>query len=162
MHSLGTMKANYLIFVYKRSKEFPFSAHTCMYLTEFDRPLVKQRWLDLDIKIHFMTVWVFPSVCASVSNSLKIYPQVSFWTIFVFGTVEPHCNGSQEIGIFFCYWWTSAIANIRNKRSFMGQKNHFHYRRNYVTSGSGTAGCDYTAIVHRELKLEEWIIAKSH
>ena len=26
----------------------------------------------------------------------------------------------------------------------MGQKNHFHYRRDYVTSGSGIAGCNST------------------
>ena len=29
-----------------------------------------------------------------------------------------------------------------NKSSFMGQKNHFHYKRNCITSGSGIAGCD--------------------
>ena len=51
--------------------------------------------------------------------------------------------------IFFCYWWTSVISNTWNKRMLIhGNKNCFHYRRNYVTSGSGVAGFDCIRLHH--------------
>ena len=62
-------------------------------------------------------------------------------------TVKPHYRGYQGTDVFSIFGGFLLLPIYEIKEiSFMGNKNCFHYRWNYVTSGSGIARCDCSLI----------------
>ena len=77
--------------------------------------------------------------------SLSIPTSLSFY-IFPFQlNIQSNATAMNRKGLkFFSFFGGLLLLPIYEikKSSFMGQKNHFKYRQNYVTSGTSIAGCD--------------------
>ena len=74
--------------------------------------------------------------------SMLIFDSVNHYSILV--QSNSILTDLKGLKIFFSIIGGLPLVPIRKKieNSFIGQENCFHYRRNYVTSGSGIAGCD--------------------